>query len=366
MKKVSINSNDLTNALQKFNLLSSKNRALPILKYLKFCISNKILTITGTDIGNTIVAIVPVLSTEDYTFLIQGNYLILALKNLKNENINIILDQDFSTTIETSKGNYSLSGEDTSSYPTTPLIESVQKIIVNASDLQYAIDKVFFAMGTDDLRPTMNGVFFEVIEDKLHLTATNANILSTINFSLSEKFQNVSFILPKSTIHILKSLLMPGQDIVLEVSTYFLRVDCEGFTIIATLIDGKFPNYRDVIPTVSDKKLTISKNLLLESLQRLRLFNESSTRVTVFSLKKDNLTITAQNATIGVKGNDIINCEYDNEDFTIGFNSSYAIDVFKSFDLSEITLEFTVPTRAVAIRENSHIAIMMPLIVNNE
>ncbi len=282
--------------------------------------------------------------------------------------------------VTTDRGRYKISFLDADEYPELPSfstddVENIQKFSINGLDLKYIFDKTYFALSKDEVRPAMNGVFFQMSEEGLKNVATDGHRLVYINKKNAEFSYNAEFIIPERAV----SILMKGLDDS-DVTLYFktegsstVSFVLNDVELVTRLIDKKYPDYRAVIPAENDNLLKINFKELQDAIKRMMLFTTSSnTRRVKLSLTNNNLEISAEDVDKGASGTENVNCEFGGEPMDIGFNSVYLNEVLSHMHSDgDILFKLYNPTKAAILEPEKKkdnfdlLMLLMPVRLNN-
>lgn len=234
------------------------------------------------------------------------------------------------------------------------------------------INKTIFATATDDLRPTMTGILFDIKNESLIFVATDAHRLVRFTNKTVKSDKELSFILPQKPANILKGILAKENCVV--------KVDFDEKNIVFTLsnykmvcrqIEGRFPAYDKVIPQNNTIKAVIDKSSFVNSLKRVSIFSNQGNNQIKLNLNDNELTISAQDIDFSTSAEEKISCQYSKEAFCIGFKSPFLIEMVNSIDSSEVVMEFSDKSRPGLIipldqEENEDVLmLLMPMLLND-
>ena len=215
--KFSVSSSELLKQLQIASGAIGSNPVLPILEDFLFSIEDKKLTISATDLETSIQTTIEVISDGDGTVAIPARILLDTLKALPQQPVTfVVTDTNFGIEITSSYGKYRLAGENGADFPAIPEPDTVDTVKIGSSALGKAITKTMFAASTDELRPAMTGVYFQIDFNKLICVATDAHKL--VKFTSHDLQGEVvtSFIVPRKALNLLKNALPSGESVTLS------------------------------------------------------------------------------------------------------------------------------------------------------
>jgi DNA polymerase-3 subunit beta len=347
--KFSVSSSDLQKKLTLAGGAISSNPVLPILEDFLFSIEGNQLTISATDLETSVTTSLEVNADGDGTVAVPARILIDTLKALPQQPITFSVDEDnYGIKITSAYGSYKLAGENGEDYPDIPHpTDDADEISVSALALQEGITKTLFATSTDELRPAMTGVYFQVDFSKLIMVATDAHKL--VKYSLSDITGEVSssFIIPKKALNLLKGAL-PSTDEQVAVSfdkanAFFNFGDSK---LACRLIDARYPDYNAVIPVDNPNELLISRTDLQQSLKRIVIYANKTTNQVILTISDGSLTVSAQDLDFSNEATEQLACSYNGDPLTIGFNAKFLVEMLGVLEGEEIKLEMSTATRA--------------------
>lgn len=370
--KFIVSSTQLLKHLQQISGVINANTVLPILEDFLFEIDKSKLTIVATDLETVMKIHMDIEAKDSGRVCIPARILLDSLKNIPEQPLTFNIDKNFAVEITSDNGKYKVMGENPDNFPKEPAADSATTFSLPSSALLTAINKCLFAVSSDDLRPAMTGVFFELSEKGITCVATDAHRL--VRFTRLDVAcpQKDTFIVPKKPLTLLKSVL-PSSDETLEISynSNHLFVKQSGTELVCRLIDARFPDYKVVIPTDNPYKLTVGKNDFQNALRRVSVFSNKSTNQVALTISGSELQLAAQDVDFSFEGNERMTCQYDGEDLQIAFNAKFLIEMLSAADTDEITIELSTPTKAGIVKpteknENEELLMLvMPLMLNN-
>jgi DNA polymerase III subunit beta len=324
---------------------------VPILENFLFEISDNRLLVTATDLDTSMTVNLPVKSGENGTVAVPAKRLMETVRALPNTDINFSSTPDNNKILmKTANGEYRLTGESGENYPAVPKFKADTELNIGGETLTRLITKTSFAVSSDELRPSMMGVLFQIKKNEIRAVATDGHrLVRVINSSFTSSVGEREVVIPAKALNLVLKSSDDSQSSVSFNENHALF--SMGTTrLISRMIEEKFPNYESVIPLENNKELLVDKNLLLSSVRRTALYASSTTHQVRFSLKKGSLTVSAEDIDFGSEARETLPCEYSSEAMEIGFNSSYMIDMLSHVDTDQVQLMFSSPTRASILR----------------
>ncbi|MDO4727506.1 MAG: DNA polymerase III subunit beta [Bacteroidota bacterium] len=344
--KFIVSSSLLTKQLQVLSGIIKSNNALPVLDNFLFELDHKNLTLTASDLETTISAQIEIESEEKGSVAIPKRILD-TLKTLPEQPLTFILEDNNTLHINYATGECDLPYTNGEEYPKTEVLENTSKTIVPAEVLGSAIGNTLFATANDDLRPAMNGVFFQFKTTGLVFVATDAHKLVKYSRTDIKAEQETEFIMPKKPLAILKGILDNSEaEVTVEYNESNAAFTINNYKLTCRLIDGKFPNYENVIPKENPNKLLINRNTFLSSVRRASAFSNKTTYQIRLKMAGTELNIYAEDPDYSGKAHERLSCDYQGDDLEIGFSSKFLSEMLNNLSSDEISLEMSMPNRA--------------------
>ena len=367
--KFSVNQQDLQQALNYCQGIVEKRSTLPILSNILLDVSNSKLTITATDLDLIFVhqiKNVEILEEGKTTTSSSIMYDIIR-KFSSGKKINLNLNDSSKLNLESEKSIFNLNCISAAEFPVTDENFSENEFSIKSKQLLKLLNKCKFSISNDETRHYLSGIYLHTteIEDKNYLTAaaTDSHRMSISKIKLDKKIIFEPIILPKKTIYQLCSLL-DNYDGEVKISNLKSKIKFElsDSILISKLIDGKFPNYIQVIPKNNQKKLDLNLKSFLDSVDRVASVSLDKKDGVKFNLKENTLDLSVNNTNSG-DGKETLSVKFDHE-LEISFNSRYLIDVASQLDGDRIELFFNDTGSPALIKDPSDfdsIFVVMPM-----
>lgn len=349
--KFSVSSTELQKALGNVGGVIPTKSTLPILENFLFQISKEQLKITATDLDISMSVTLKVKGGQDGIIAIPAKRLFETVRSLPTTDITFSSDADSNRIVmSTNNGEYRLTGESSENYPAIPSFKGSDELELDNEVLRRLISKSVFAVSTDELRPAMMGMLFQIKGKEIRVAATDGHrLVRIIQSKFDSKKIEREFIIPAKALNlVLKSA--NNATTTVSFSDTHAMFSFGDSTLISRMIEEKYPNYESVIPLDNDRKLLVDKNQLLASVRRTSLYASSTTHQVRFSLKKGSMTISAEDIDFGSEARETLPCEYTSESMEIGFNSSYVVDILSHIDTDEALFLLSTPTRACTVQ----------------
>ena len=346
-----VSSSLLYKEIQTLGGIINSINTLPILDNFLFEINNNKLTLSSSDLESTMTSEIEIESTSVDKIAISAKLLTDILKTFSEQPLTFSKTDNNTIEISASNGKYSLAYLNGDEFPKQIELLDAHETKVKGSDLGNAINSTIFASGTDDLRPVMNGVFFQFTSDSLKFVATDAHKLVKFETSKYTANEVSEFIMPKKPLQILKGIVQgENSELIIQHNDSNAKFIFDNSSITCRLIDGKFPNYEAVIPKDNPNVLTMDRQLFLNSVRRVSIFSNKTTNQIRIKIAGSLLNISAEDFDFSNKADENLECQYSGDDIQIGFNSKFLIEMLNNLESEMITLSMSHPNRAGIIR----------------
>lgn len=370
--KFIVSSSSLLKHLQQISGVINANTVLPILEDFLFEIQDKKLNVVATDLETVMRVQMEVESKTNGKVCIPAKILLDSLKNIADQPLTFNIDKNFAVEITSDNGKYKVMGENPDNFPKEPAADDTTGFTMGSSALLTAINKTLFAVSSDDLRPAMTGVFFELTKDSVQFVATDAHRLVRYKRTDTKASKTDSFIVPKKPLNLLKNALPDNEDeLTISYNSNHLFVNHGSTQMICRLIDARFPDYKVVIPADNPYRLIVNKADFQNALRRVNVFSNKSTNQVALNITGSELQMAAQDVDFSFEGNERMNCQYDGEDLQIAFNAKFLIEMLNAADTDDVRMELSTPTKAGLIKPTEQgegedlLMLVMPLMLNN-
>ena len=345
-----------------------KRQTLPILSNVLFEVDESSLKLTATDLESEIS------TTSTISNFKSGGKITAPARKLSDlcrlmpdlAEIHFYLDGD-NLKIETESGKYNLSTLPSEDFPVFETEDTQSQINISSQNLKNLITKTSFAMGNQDWRHYLNGLYM-MIDDKVITTvATDAHRLAMATSLLNEaSSESISGIVPRKSINEIGKLVGDeSENVVIQLGQTSIAANVSGTTFVSKLIEGKFPDYEQVIPSGESSLLVVDRKNFSESLSRVSVLSSEKYKGVRIITKKDSLNISANNPE-KEQGEENLSCEYQGEEIDIAFNVNYLQEILSTIDSEKIEINFFGSEKSCLITDpNSENLkyVVMPLLI---
>ena len=341
--KFNLNQADLQKSLNYCQGVIEKRSTLPILSNVLLDASNSKLTMTATDLDLIFIHEIDNIEIEETGKTTTSSSIMYDVirKFSSGKKINFSLRGKSKLQLESEKSVFNLNCIDVSEFPITDESFNQNEFLIRSKVLLKLLNKCKFSVSNDETRHYLSGIFIHQTqnEDTTFLTAaaTDSHRMSVSKVKLNEKIEFEPIILPKKTIFQLCSLLEDFEgDVKISNGKSKIKFELGSSILISKLIDGKFPNYAQVIPKNNEKKLEIDLKTFLNSVDRVASVSLDKKDGVKFSLTKDMLNLSVNNTSSG-DGKESLNVKF-NYELDISFNSRYLLDIASQLNGDKIEI----------------------------
>ncbi|GAB3914827.1 DNA polymerase III subunit beta [Larkinella knui] len=374
--KFIVSSSVLLKQLSAINGVVATNPIVPILENFLFKLEEDILTVTASDLQTTMITNIAVESSEKGAIAIPAKLLLDTLRGLPEQPITFNVNTEtFGTEILTDNGRYKLSGENPIDFPKIPTVNRSLTVELSSDALLSAINNTVFATSTDDLRPAMTGVYLQLTAESATFVATDGHRLIRYRRTDINSPSDSSMIIPRKALTLLKASLPEAAPVKAEFSqsnaSFTFAGSPAGSTqMICRLIDERFPDFENAIPTNNPNIMTIGRTDILNSLKRIMIYANRTTHQIRLSLKTNALTISAEDLDYSNEANEKLLCDYDGDPLEIGFNAKFLTEMLNNLSAKMLSFEMSAPNRAgliIPADKEEHediLMLVMPVMLN--
>ncbi len=338
---IDIEKKDLLNLIGKTQNIVEKRNTMPVLVNILLEAEQKKIKVFATDLEVSLTDEVDVKINQPGKVAVSARNLFEIVKRLSDGPINLIKKENNWLQIKQGKYLSKIVGVSSEDYPVFPAYSPQSFNKIGSEIFLEMIDKTIFSVSSDETRYHLNGVFFEVSSEGLRMVATDGHRMSLINKKI-DKFNSPvqqGVIIPRKGLHEIKKILEPLQtevEIAIEGSQFILKANST--ILMIRLIEGKYPNYQQFIPTKLPLKISLPRQSFLQSLERVALLANQKSKAVQFSFSSGKVEISSSNPELG-DAKEEVEIDYKGQDIKIGFNARYITDVLMSIKQDIIDIE---------------------------
>ena len=396
--KFSVSSSALLSLLATTGKVISNKNTLPILDYFLMELKGDQLKVTTSDLETTLVGQITVDNVESEGMIAApAKQLLDSLKEFAEIPLTIDCnDQTFEIKLNWKSGSLSIPGASAVSYPALPALaedkkeltipgtsglsypnlpelnpESRRELDADADMLLTGINKTIFATADDELRPIMNGVYINIEPASITFVATDAHKL--VKYSSEQPSElTAAFILPKKPANLLKGMLLKEEaPVKVSFDSKNVLFNLKNHTLVCRLIEGSYPNYNAVIPTANPNKVLIDRIELVNGIKRVAVCSNPATNLIRMDIADNKINLTAQDIDYSMSANETISCSYDGQSITIGFKSTFLVEILSNIETPTVVIELADSTRAGVFKpvydekqSSDTLMLLMPMMIN--
>lgn len=354
----------LLNGIQIVQNVISTKSALPILSNILIESQENGIRLTATDLDIGISCVIPVEIQEVGAITIPAKRFNDIIKELPADSVNITTKKNNLVVIETETCQFKIMGLAREEFPKLPELKDKEVIKLEQANLKQMLSLTSFSVSFDETRYILNGILFKINQNNLTLVATDGKRLAIIDKKLKQELdKNINFIIPIKTIHELNRNLQEDGELSLILGSNQVLFDLGSVIVISRLIEGEFPDYKQVVPPATNNKMKIDRNGFLLAVRRASLLSTPDYQAVKLEVFKNKLVVSKSTPDIGESREEVV-VEYQGKELAIGFNPTYLIDVLKNLTLETVELELTDSDKPGVIRVDGYVYIVLPMRLN--
>lgn len=373
--KFVVSSTSLLSHLQAISKVINSKNTLPILDCFLLDLNGSTLNLTAADTETRLETSVEVAEVDGNGKLaINAKNLLDPLKELPEQPLTFeINDENLEVFIYFHNGKYNFIGQSGEDYPQPKQLNDAAIGLNMSPQILYSgINRTLFASADDELRPVMNGIYFDITPDDLTFVASDGHKLVRCKTLAVKGSDRASFILPKKPANLLRAILpKEAEEVEIKFDENNAYIKMSSYTMTCRFIEGRYPNYNSVIPQNNANKVTLDRQAFLNALKRVSVFSNPASSLVKLQLSDSNIIISAQDIDFSTAAEETISCEYVGTPMNIGFKSNFLIEILSNISATEISLELSDPSRAGLIfpieKEDGEdlLMLLMPMMLND-
>ncbi|MBQ2796472.1 MAG: DNA polymerase III subunit beta [Tidjanibacter sp.] len=372
--KFTISSSALLATLSTTGKVVSNKNTLPILDYFLFDLKDGILKVTASDLETTLISTVAVDNVErEGTIAAPVKLMLDSLKEFSEQPLTIEADENtWEITVSWKSGSLKIPGTSGLGYPALPeLADDKSEVDMDVDMMIGGINKTIFATADDHLRPIMNGIYVNIAEGEVTFVATDAHKLVKYN-AQAEVPAASSFILPKKPSSLLRSILLKEENAVkVAFDKKNVVFNLSGSTLVCRLIEGVYPNYNAVIPAANPNKVIVDRAELLNAIKRVAVCSNQATNLVEFNIAANSINLATKDLDFSYSAQETVMCAYEGSPITIGFKSTFLVDILSNIETPSVVIELADSTRAGVFKplydepqSATTLMLLMPMMIN--
>ena len=363
--KFSIERSHLLKPLQQVSGALGGRPTLPILGNLLLKVEDNTLSMTATDLEVELISRVTLEGEfEAGSITVPSRKFLDICRGLPDDSvITFVLDGD-RVQVRSGRSRFSLATLPANDFPNIEDWQSEVEISLSQAELRGLVEKTQFSMANQDVRYYLNGMLFEIDGTTLRSVATDGHRMAVSQTQLGADFANKQIIVPrKGVLELVKLLDAPEQPVVLQIGSSNIRAEVNNYVFTSKLVDGRFPDYRRVMPQTTTKTLEAGCDELRQSFSRAAILSNEKFRGVRVNLADTQMRITANNPE-QEEAEEMLDVDFEGEPIEIGFNVSYVLDVLNTLRCERVRISMS-DSNASALIENaaddSAMYVVMPI-----
>lgn len=374
--RFTVSSSALSSKLNMLAKVIGSKNSLPILDCFLFQVANGEMSITASDSDNVIKSTLALTDHDgEGEFCVPNRVILDALKELPEQPLHFDVDaagEAVAIKIVYQNGLYNFTGQSAEEYPRTQSMnDACTTVSLPTEMLINNISRSLFATANDELRPVMNGIYFDLTADALAIVASDGHkLVRSKNFTIKSESPS-AFNLPKKPASLLKNILSKdGDDAIIKFDDRSAEIRFTDGVMRCRLIDGRYPNYNSVIPN-NPNEVTVDRRGLQSALRRVLPFASESSQLIRFHIESGRFEVSSEDIDFSTSAKEQLSCEYNGSPISIGFKGSSLMEILSNLTSDNIIIQLADPSRAGIIvpaeqPENVDILMLiMPMLLND-
>ena len=374
--RFTVSSSALSSKLNMLAKVIGSKNSLPILDCFLFQVANGEMSITASDSDNVIKSTLALTDHDgEGEFCVPNRVILDALKELPEQPLHFDVDaagEAVAIKIVYQNGLYNFTGQSAEEYPRTQSMnDACTTVSLPTEMLINNISRSLFATASDELRPVMNGIYFDLTADALAIVASDGHkLVRSKNFTIKSESPS-AFNLPKKPASLLKNILnKDGDDAIIKFDDRSAEIQFTDGVMRCRLIDGRYPNYNSVIPN-NPNEVTVDRRGLQSALRRVLPFASESSQLIRFHIESGRFEVSSEDIDFSTSAKEQLSCEYNGSPISIGFKGSSLMEILSNLTSDNIIIQLADPSRAGIIvpaeqPENEDILMLtMPMLLND-
>jgi DNA polymerase-3 subunit beta len=342
---------------------------LPVLANILLEATRDGLRLSGTDLDIAVSTSVPASVDQEGAITLPARKLVEIVRELPSAPIRMVASGEQRVTIECGRSKFRLLGLPREEFPAFPSVKFESGWRASAKDLQKLISHVAFAASTEESRPILNGVLWELRPERMRMVATNGHRLARMDVpttAASAAAGQADLIVPPKALEQIRRLFGTEEELEIARSDNHLGFRSATTQIFTRLIEGPYPNYEQVIPRENDKAATADKAAITAALRRMSIVASDQTHRIRMGFASGSCKLSVQTPDLG-EAQEEVTVTYDGDPLEIGFNASYLLEILKYIPTDEVRMTFKAPERAATCEpvgwddSASYLTLVMPL-----
>jgi DNA polymerase-3 subunit beta len=339
---------------------------LPVLSNILVEAGKDGIRLSGTDLDIAVTTTVPAEVDAEGAVTLPAKKLVEIVRELPSAAVRVTGAGEQRVNLECGRSKFKLLGIPRDEFPSFPPVKFDDAWAVASADLQKLITHVAFAASTEESRPILNGVLWELRKDHMRMVATNGHRLARMDVAASGGRTNADFIVPPKALEQIRRLFGAADEIRIAKSENHLGFRSGETMVFTRLIEGPYPNYEQVIPRDNDRVAVVDKLAFAAALRRVGVVASDQTHRVRLGFSGGALKFTVSTPDLG-EASDEMAVTFEGEALDIGFNATYLLEILKYMPTDEVRITMKAPERAATLEPSgwddpaSYLCLVMPL-----
>ena len=334
--KFSATKEKILEGLQQVQNVVSTRTTLPILSNVLLQAKEGTVNLTTTDLDVGVRGGFEANVDKAGATTLPARRLFTIIRELPSSEISVEVDGKNAASIRSGQSFFKILGLPEEEFPPLPKFENAKVVTMRQKDLRDGLRKTAYAISTDETRYVLNGVLFSFKENKLTLVATDGRRLAMVDIELEfPRSHEADIIVPTKAVTELQRLLTDDGDVKISVGTGQIAFDLNNTLLVSKLIEGNYPNYKQVIPSEAKERVTLERETFLNSLRRVSLLASDKSNSIKLNFSKNNIEITANTPEVG-EARESLAVVYKGREFSIAFNPEFLMAPLRNLAEDEI------------------------------
>ena len=334
--KFSATKEKLLEGLQQVQNVVSTRTTLPILSNVLLQAKEGAVHLTTTDLDVGVRGSFEANVDKVGATTLPARRLFTIIRELPSSEISIEVDGKNAASIRSGQSFFKILGLPEEEFPPLPKFENAKVVTMRQKDLYDGLRKTAYAISTDETRYVLNGVLFSFKENKLTLVATDGRRLAMLDIELEfPRSHETEIIVPTKAVTELQRLLKDDGEVKISVGSGQIAFDLNNTLLVSKLIEGNYPNYKQVIPSEAKERVTLERETFLNSLRRVSLLASDKSNSIKLNFSKNNIEITANTPEVG-EARESLPVAYKGRDFSIAFNPEFLMAPLRNLTEDEV------------------------------
>ena len=339
---------NLHNGLASVSASIPSKTTLPVLSNILFEAKDDGVWMSGTDLDVAVRVKVPADVKEPGSLTAPGKKLQEITRELPDQPVEVATRGD-QIELKCGRSHFKLNGLPADEFPSLAEVDFSEGWGVTGKDLNRLIHHTSFAVSTEESRPILNGVLWELRDGEMRMVATNGHRLARMGVpAAASGAPSADFIVPPAALQQVQRLFKDSDTLEVAKSGNHLGFRASSTEVYTRLIEGQYPNYEQVIPRDNDKIATIAKKPLESAVKRMAVVASDQTHRIRLKFESGRVHLNVLTPDLG-EGHDELEIGYDGEELEIGFNANYLLEVLRYMPVDEVKVAFKAPERAATI-----------------